>query len=73
MEIAGYRTFLKEKCMSRGLSLGLVILGVVLIAIALIEHFTVSQLIVPHLGIYLAVVGVIAAGIGAWGMMSNRA
>ena len=59
--------------MSRNLALGLVIVGVVLIAIALVEHFTVSTLLVPHLGIYLAVLGVIVAGIGAWGMVSNRA
>jgi hypothetical protein len=59
--------------MSRNLALGLVIVGVVLVAIAVIEHFTVSTLIVPHLGIYLAVLGVIVAGVGAWGMVSNRA
>jgi hypothetical protein len=59
--------------MSRNLALGLVIVGVVLIAIAVVEHFTVSTLLVPHLGIYLAVLGIIVAGIGAWGMVSNRA
>jgi len=59
--------------MSRGLALGLVIVGVILIAIAVIEHFVVSTLIVPHLGIYLAVLGVIVAGVGIWGMVSNRA
>jgi hypothetical protein len=59
--------------MSRNLALGLVIVGVVLIAIAVIEHFTVSTLVVPHLGIYLGVLGVILAGVGAWGIMSNRA
>jgi hypothetical protein len=59
--------------MSRSVALGLVIVGVVLLAIAVIEHFTVSTLLVPHLGIYLVVLGVIAAGVGAWGMMSNRA
>jgi Co/Zn/Cd efflux system component len=59
--------------MSRNLALGLVIVGVVLIAIAVIEHFTVSTLIVPHLGIYLGVLGLIVAGVGAWGVISNRA
>jgi hypothetical protein len=59
--------------MSRSVALGLVIVGVVLLAIAVIEHFTVSTLLVPHLGIYLVVLGVIAAGVGAWGVMSNRA
>lgn len=59
--------------MSRGLSLGLVIVGVILIAVAVIEHFAVTQLVVPHLGIYLVILGAIVAGVGAWGMMSNRA
>jgi hypothetical protein len=59
--------------MSRNLALGLVIVGVIVIAIAVIEHFVVTTLIVPHLGIYLGVLGIILAGIGAWGMMSNRA
>jgi hypothetical protein len=59
--------------MSRNLALGLVIVGLVLILVAVIEHFTVSTLLVPHLGIYLAVLGVIVAGVGAWGMMRSRA
>jgi hypothetical protein len=59
--------------MSRNLALGLVIVGVILIAIAVIEHFVVTTLLVPHLGIYVAVLGVILAGVGTWGMMSNRA
>jgi hypothetical protein len=71
--IARYRSFSEEHCMSRGLALGLVIVGVILLAVAVIEHFAVSTLIVPHLGIYLAVLGVILAGVGTWGLMSNRA
>lgn len=57
--------------MSRSLSLTLVIVGVVLIVIAAIEHFALRVTMLPHLAIYLGVIAVIVLGIGAYGMMSR--
>lgn len=59
--------------MSKTLALVLVVVGIVLIVAAVIEHFAVSTLLIPHLGIYLIVLGVILGGLGAWGMMRARA
>lgn len=59
--------------LSKNTSMALVIVGVVLAVIAILEHFLVTALLVPHLGIILIVLAVIAAGIGAWGMMGQRA
>lgn len=59
--------------LSKNTSMVLVIVGIVLILIGLLEHFLVSTLIVPHLAIYLGILGIIIGGIGAWGMMGSRA
>jgi hypothetical protein len=59
--------------LSQNASLGLIAAGVVLLLIALVEHFTVSVMIVPHLAIILVVLAVILGGLGAWGFMNGRA
>lgn len=59
--------------LSKNTSMGLVIVGVALVVIALLEHFLVTTEILPHLGIYLVILGVIVGAVGAWGMMGSRA
>jgi len=59
--------------LSKNTSMALVIAGVVLVVIALLEHFLVHTEILPHLAIFLIVLGVIVGGLGAYGMMGNRA
>ena len=57
--------------MSRNLSVGLLAAGVVLIVIALIEHFALRVEVIPHLAIGLGVVAVILFIIGAVGMLQG--
>lgn len=59
--------------LSKNTSMGLVIAGVVLVIIAILEHFLLKTEILAHLGIYLVILGVIVGGIGAWGMYGGRA
>ena len=59
--------------LSKNTSMTLVIVGVVLVVIALLEHFLVHTEILPHLAVYLVILGVIVGGLGAWGMMGSRA
>jgi hypothetical protein len=53
--------------LSKNTSLTLIAAGVVLVLIALVEHFTVTVKIVPHLAIILGVLALIVSGLGAWG------
>lgn len=59
--------------LSKNASLGLIAAGVVLVLIALVEHFTVTIELVPHLAIILLVLAVVLGGFGAWSYMGGRA
>lgn len=52
--------------LSKNTSLALIAAGVVLVLIALIEHFTVTVKILPHLAIVLVVLALIVGGLGVW-------
>jgi len=52
--------------LSKNTSLALIAAGVVLVLIALIEHFTVRVEILPHLAVVLIVLALIVGGLGAW-------
>jgi len=58
--------------MSKSLSLGLLIAGIVVIVVGVIAHFELSVAIFPHFSIVLGVIGLIVAAAGAWGFMSGR-
>jgi hypothetical protein len=53
--------------LSKNTSLTLIAAGVVLVLIALIEHFALKVEILPHLAIYLVVLALVVGGLGAWG------
>lgn len=57
---------------SKNLSLGLIIGGVVLLLIGVVEHFAVKVEMLPHLAIYLGVLAVIVAGVGIFGIVSQN-
>ena len=59
--------------MSKNASLGLIAAGVVLILIALIEHFTVTVELMPHLAVIPVVIAVVLGAIGTWGLVGGRA
>lgn len=51
----------------------LAILGVIIIVVAAVNHFTgILGTSVPHLSIYLGVVGVIVLALGGWLTMQGR-
>ncbi len=58
---------------SKNASLGLIAAGVALVLIALVEHFTVTIELVPHLAIILIVIALILGAVGTWGFMGQRA
>jgi uncharacterized membrane protein YidH (DUF202 family) len=58
--------------LSKNTSLALIAAGVVLVLIALIEHFTVTVEILPHLAIVLIVLALIVGGLGAWSYLGGR-
>ena len=58
--------------MSKNVSIGLIAIGVVLIVVAGLEHLMLRVEIVPHLAIYLAVIGVLAAGVGVYGLVTGK-
>ena len=57
--------------MSRNLSIWLVAVGVVLIIVALIEHFALRVTVMPHLAIGLGVITLILFVIGAFGLLQS--
>jgi hypothetical protein len=57
--------------MSKGLSTGLAVVGVLLIIVGLVNHYVLKTNIVPHTSIGLGVLGVIVGGIGVFGLMSS--
>jgi hypothetical protein len=57
---------------SRGLSLTLIVIAVVLVLFGVAEHFLFRTTVIPHLAIIIGVVAVILAGIGVYGMLSGQ-
>lgn len=58
--------------MSKNLSLGLLVVGIIVIAIGLVVHYTLTVAVVPHFSVILGVIGAIVAAVGVWGFMSGR-
>ncbi len=58
--------------LSRGLSITLIVIAVVLVVFGLAEHYFFRITIVPHLAIILGVVAVVLAAVGIYGMMSSQ-
>ncbi len=56
--------------MSKGLSTGLAVVGVLLIILGLVNHYVIKSNVVPHMSIGLGVLGVIVGGIGVFGFLS---
>jgi hypothetical protein len=57
--------------MSKGLSTGLAVIGVLIIVFGLVNHYVLKMNFVPHTSIVLGVLGVIVGGIGVFGLMSS--
>jgi hypothetical protein len=57
--------------LSRGLSVTLIVVAVALVVFGFAEHFFFRLTILPHLAPILALVAVILAAIGVYGMMSQ--
>ena len=57
--------------MSRGLSVTLVVVAVVLVVFGFAEHFFFRITILPHLAPILGVVAVVLAAVGIYGIMSG--
>jgi hypothetical protein len=58
--------------LSRGLSITLIVVAVVLVVFGLVEHFFFRVTIIPHLAPILGVIAVILAAVGIYGMMSSN-
>jgi hypothetical protein len=59
--------------MGRGLSTGLLIVGLILIVLGLVEHFVLKiPVAVPHFSVILGAIGLIVATIGAWGLTGSQ-
>jgi uncharacterized membrane protein YidH (DUF202 family) len=59
--------------LGKNTSLALIAAGVVLVLVALIEHFTVKVEILPHLAVVLIALALVLGGIGLWGYMAGSA
>ena len=58
--------------MSKGLSMALVAIGVILIIAGLLLHYVLTFSVFPHFNVVLGVIGLIIAAVGAWGLWSAR-
>lgn len=58
--------------MSKGLSMGLVIVGIIIVVIGVVLHFVLKTEVFPHFNSVVAAVGVVLALVGAWGVFSGR-
>ena len=57
--------------MSRGLSITLIVVAVVLVVFGFAEHFLFRITIMPHLAPILGVIAVVLAAVGIYGLMSG--
>lgn len=58
--------------MSRGLSTGLLVAGLIIIVLGVLEHFVLKIAVVNHFSIILGVIGLIVAAVGAWGLTGRQ-
>lgn len=58
--------------MSKGLSTGLLVAGLILIVLGALEHWVLKITVVPHFSVILGAVGLIVATIGAWGLTGGE-
>ncbi len=59
--------------MNRTTGLALIVVGIVLLLVAGIEHVAVRVLIVPHLAIILSVIAVLLIAAGLYGLRPRQA
>ena len=59
--------------MKRSTAQILLVIGMLVLIIAAVEHLFVKTLIVPHLAIILGVIGVLLLAGGIYGMVSRKA
>jgi hypothetical protein len=57
---------------SRGLSITLIVIAVLLVLFGVAEHFFFRITIIPHLAIIIGVLAVVLAGIGLYGMLGGQ-
>lgn len=58
--------------MSKGLASGLLVLGIIIIVLAVLEHFVFKINVMQHFSTIVAVVGLVVAAIGAWGFLRGN-
>lgn len=52
--------------MSKGLATGLLVVGIIIIALGGLEHFVFKVYVMQHFSTIIGVVGLVVAAIGAW-------
>jgi hypothetical protein len=57
--------------LSRGISITLIVIAVVLVVFGFTEHLFFRVTIVPHLAVILGVIAVVLAGVGIYGLTSG--
>lgn len=58
--------------MGRGLSIGLLVVGLILIVLGVLEHYVLKIAVVNHFSIILGAIGLIVATVGAWGLTGRK-
>lgn len=58
--------------MSKNLSLGLLVAGIIIVVLGLVVHFALKVTVVPHFSVIVGIIGAIVAAIGVWGFVSGR-
>ncbi len=58
--------------MSKGMSLGLLVVGIIIIVLGALEHYSLKIAVMPHFSTIVAIVGLVVAAVGAWGFMRGR-
>ncbi len=58
--------------MSRGLATGLLVVGIIIIALGALEHWVLKIAVVQHFSTILVVIGLVVAVVGVWGFLSGR-
>ena len=58
--------------MSKGMSLGLLVVGIIIVVFGALEHFALKIVVMSHFSTIVAVVGLVVAAVGAWGFMRGR-
>jgi hypothetical protein len=61
----------RERYMSKGLATGLLVVGIIIIVLAVLEHFVFKINVMQHFSTIIGVVGLVVAAIGAWGFLRS--